>query len=228
MKVCVFSDIHGNKHAFRVAYNMIIDECADLNIFLGDLCGYYFDQYDILDMLQTIPNLIAIKGNHDAIFLKIVNGDEGLRKDYLIKYGSSMENLLKGNNCDLIQWLNSLPESYISSDLDLSCYHGSPWDTMECYVYPDSSLDKFLDYQCSLFVLGHTHYRMYRKTGEKIIINPGSLGQPRDGGWPTYTVMDYTLKKNIIREVPYDKSELLKKIDAIGDDNPYLKRFLGK
>ncbi len=110
MRICAFSDIHGNIHAFRVAYNMIINECADLNIFLGDLCGYYFDQHDILDMLQTIPNLIAIKGNHDSIFLKIIEGDEGLRKDYLIKYGSSMENLLKGNNCDLIQWLYSLPE----------------------------------------------------------------------------------------------------------------------
>ncbi len=228
MRICAFSYFYGNKHEFRVAYIMLIDEGADLNIFLGDLCGYYFDQYDILDMLQTIPNLIAIKGNHDSIFLKIVNGDEDLRKDYLIKYGSSMENLLKGNNCHLIQWLNSLPESYISSDLDLSCYHGSPWDAMECYVYPDSSLDKFLEYHCSSFVLGHTHHRMYRRIGEKIIINPGSLGQPRDGGWPTYIVMDYTLKRNIIREVPYNKSELLKRIVAIGDDNPCLKRFLGK
>jgi predicted phosphodiesterase len=179
-------------------------------------------------MLQTIPSLIALKGNHDSIFLKIIEGDKDLRKNYLKKYGRSMENLLRENNNDIIQWLYSLPESYISSELDLSCYHGSPWDAMECYVYPDSSLDKFLDYHFSSFVLGHTHYRMYRKIGQKIIINPGSLGQPRDGGWPTYTVMDCTLKKNIIREVPYDKSGLLKKIDAIGDDNPYLKRFLGK
>ncbi len=221
MRICVFSDIHGNIHAFRVAYNMIISEKADVNIFLGDLCGYYFNQYDILDMLQTIPSLIALKGNHDSIFLKIIEGDKDLRKNYLKKYGCSMENLLRDNNNDIIQWLSGLPESYISSDLDLSCYHGSPWDTMDGYVYPDSPLEKFLDYPISFFILGHTHYRMSRNIGDKLIVNPGSLGQPRDGGWPTYTVIDYPLKKIWFREVPYNKSEFLKRIEEIGDDNPY-------
>lgn len=47
MKICVFSDIHGNGPAFRVAYEMIMSEKADINIFLGDLCGYYFDQKEI-------------------------------------------------------------------------------------------------------------------------------------------------------------------------------------
>lgn len=226
MRICVFSDIHGNSHAFRVAYKMIISESADLNIFLGDLCGYYFDQHDILDMLQTIPGLIALKGNHDSIFLKIVEGDEGLRRGYLETYGGSMENLLSKNNYDFIEWLSSLPESYLSSDLDMACYHGSPWDAMECYIYPDSPLDKFLDYNISTFVLGHTHYRMYRKIGKKSIINPGSLGQPRDGVWPTYMVIDHPVNKISVREVPYDKSGLLKQINEIGGGSPYLKRTL--
>lgn len=226
MKICVFSDIHGNSHSFRVAYKKIIAESADLNIFLGDLCGYYYDQQDILDRLQNIPGLIAIKGNHDSMFLKIVEGDEKLRKNYLNKYGLSMENLLSENNYDMIQWLSSLPESYLSSDLDLACYHGSPWDALECYVYPDSPLDKFLDYNTSTFVLGHTHYRMHRKIGERFVINPGSLGQPRDGLCPSYMVIDHPLNKISVREVPYDKSELLKQIDEIGESNPYLKRIL--
>lgn len=226
MRICVFSDIHGNSHSFRVAYKKIIDESADLNIFLGDLCGYYYDQHDILDLLQTISGLVAIKGNHDSMYLKIVEGDEILRKNYLNKYGLSMENLLRQDNNNMIQWLSSLPESYLSSELGLACYHGSPWGALECYVYPDAPLDKFLEYNVSTFVLGHTHCRMYKEIGKKIVINPGSLGQPRDGLCPSYMVIDHPLNKISVREVPYDKSGLIKQIDEIGESNPYLKRTL--
>ena len=48
MRICVFADIHGNGPAFRIAYDMILSEKAAINIFLGDLCGYYFDQKEIL------------------------------------------------------------------------------------------------------------------------------------------------------------------------------------
>ena len=147
MRICVFSDIHGNGPAFRVAYDMILSEKADINIFLGDLCGYYFDQKEIFLMLQTIPNLIALKGNHDDFFLCIViNKDKELRQTYLKKYGISMENLLGQDVSELSQWLSNLPELYIHTDLGLAFYHGSPWDYLDGYVYPDSPLEKFLDY----------------------------------------------------------------------------------
>ena len=61
MKVCVLYEIHGNGPAYRVAYEMIMSEKADINLFLGDLCGYYFDQRENFLMLQTIPNLISLK-----------------------------------------------------------------------------------------------------------------------------------------------------------------------
>ena len=60
MRICLFGDIHGNGPAFRIACKAIVAESADLNIFLGDLCGYYYDQLDIFDMLREIPNLGAI------------------------------------------------------------------------------------------------------------------------------------------------------------------------
>lgn len=226
MRICVFSDIHGNGPAFRVAYDMIISEKADLNIFLGDLCGYYFDQKEIFFMLQTIPNLIALKGNHDLIFLRIINKDEELRQAYLKKYGNSMENLLTQDTGELNQWLSGLPESYIHANSGLAFYHGSPWDSLDGYVYPDSSLEKFLDYPDSLFILGHTHYPMIRTIDDKLIVNPGSLGQPRNGSWPTYAVIDYPSNKVIFREVSYNKSELSEQIDKLDGSNEYLKKVL--
>ncbi len=227
MKICVFADIHGNGLAFRVAYEMIISEKADLNVFLGDICGYFFDQKEIFLMLKTVPNLIAIKGNHDLILLRIIiNKDEELRQTYLKKYGNSMENLLGGDAEQLNQWLSGLPESYIQTDSGFAFYHGSPWDPLNGYVYPDSPLEKFLDYPSLLFVLGHTHYLMVRTIDDKLIVNPGSLGQPRNGGLPTYAIIDCPSKKVIFREISYDKTDLIRQIDKLGGNNEYLRRIL--
>jgi len=226
MKICVFSDIHGNGPAFRVAYDMILSEKADLNIFLGDLCGYYFDQKEIFLMLQTIPNLVVLKGNHDDIFLRIINKDEELRRAYIKKYGNSMENLLGEDAEELNQWLSALPESYIHTDSGFAFYHGSPWDYLDGYVYPNSPLEKFLDYPSLLFVLGHTHYPMTRTINDKLIVNPGSLGQPRHGGWPTYALIEYPSKRVVFREVPYDKPILLSRIDELDSNKKYLKEVI--
>jgi len=226
MKICVFSDIHGNGPAFRIAYDMIISEKADLNIFLGDLCGYYFEQQQIYEKILSLPHLIALQGNHDQIFLKIVQGDEDLRKDYLREYGSSLEHLLENDNQELRRWLSTLPETYSFPALDLNCYHGSPWNPMEGYVYPDSSLEKFLNYTSSLFILGHTHYPMTRKINNTLIVNPGSLGQPRNGGLPTYAIIDCSSKKVIFREISYDKTDLIRQIDKLDGNNEYLKNIL--
>ncbi len=226
MNICVFSDIHGNGPAFSVAYDMILSEKADLNVFLGDLCGYYFDQKEIFLMLKTIPNLIALKGNHDEFFLRIINKNEELRQAYIKRYGNSMEKLLGEDVEELNQWLSGLPESYIHTDSGFAFYHGSPWSPLDGYVYPDSSLEEFLDYPSSLFVLGHTHYPMARTINDKLIVNPGSLGQPRHGRWPTYAVINYPSEKVIFREVFYDKSELVREIDKLDVNNQYLREVL--
>jgi putative phosphoesterase len=228
MRICIFSDIHGNGPAFRVAHELIISERADINLFLGDLCGYYFDQRETFAMLQTIPNLISLKGNHDSIFLRIVNKDEDLRQTYVKRYGNSMENLLRSDVGDLIQWLSDLPKSYLCDSLSLACYHGSPWSNLEGYVYPDSSLEKFENYPDSIFVLGHTHYPMVRKVRDKLIVNPGSLGQPRNGGWPSYALLDFPSKQVVLKEVIYDKADLLRRIDLYDSGNQYLRKYLSK
>jgi len=226
MKICVFADIHGNGPAFRVAYDMILSEKADINIFLGDLCGYYFDQKEICSMLKTMPSLIALKGNHDESFLRIINKDEELRQAYIKKYGNSMENLLGEDAEELNQWLSGLPDLYIHANTGLAFYHGSPWNYLDGYVYPDSPLEKFLDYPSSLFVLGHTHYPTVRTIDDKLIVNPGSLGQPRNGGLPTYAIIDCSSKKVIFREISYDKTDLIRQIDKLDGNNQYLKKVL--
>ncbi|MFA5093278.1 MAG: metallophosphoesterase, partial [Candidatus Omnitrophota bacterium] len=74
MKLCVFSDIHGNLPAFEAAYPLIINESADVNLFLGDLCGYYFDEVSVWQRLRDVPRLVALRGNHDEMFLRAADG----------------------------------------------------------------------------------------------------------------------------------------------------------
>jgi putative phosphoesterase len=225
-KICVFADVHGNGPAFIHAFNMICSEKADLNIFLGDLCGYYFDQRQIFEMIRSLPNLMAYQGNHDKMYLKIAQGDENLRRKYKRKYGRSLEYLFKDENHELIQWLSSLPELFSLEALNTVGCHGSPWDPLDGYVYPDTPLERFLDYSFECFFLAHTHYPMARKIKDKVILNPGSLGQPRNGGWPTYATIQFPEVDIKFREVFYDKNDLLKQINAMNGSNQYLKEVL--
>jgi len=226
MKVCVFSDIHGNGPAFNAALCGIISEKADINVFLGDLCGYYYDQLEIFLLLQTIPNLIALKGNHDSLFLDIYHGDNNARRNYLRRYGKSMEQLLMSECYELAAWLSNLPDSLILNNESVHLCHGSPWSPADGYIYPDTTLDRFESEDASVFLLGHTHYPMHRKTGRKIIINPGSLGQPRHGGWPTYALVELPLGSVEFREVRYNIDPLYCQIDEVMENNPYLKEVL--
>ena len=226
MKICIFSDIHGNQIAFQTAFSKIINEKADLNIFLGDLCGYYFEEIMVFEQLRDIPNLVALKGNHDDFFLRAAAGEEQKVQWYFKKYGSSLMRFLKKDHREVVVWLNMRPNYIYLEDLDVVCCHASPWDPLNGYVYPDSDLERFRNFSPSVFLLGHTHYPMHRTFAGKTIINPGSLGQPRDGNWPTYAVLDLDNKHVRFEEIHYDKQQLIQALDLMQDENPYLKDIL--
>ncbi len=226
MKICVFSDIHGNGPAFDQAYPKILTEGADLNIFLGDLCGYYFDEIEIFRTLVQMPRLIALKGNHDKMFLAARGGDHQLQESYLKRYGSSLKLFLERDHLELVRWLEKRPEFYFLKEFDVACYHGGPGNFTEEYIYPDTDLEKFRATSFSNFFLGHTHYPMHRFIGEKMVVNPGSLGQPRHGGWPTYAVVDLSKSLVQFKEIQYDITQLIRRIDERGDQTPYIKNVL--
>ena len=226
MKICVFSDIHGNGHAFREALPMMKKEGADLYLYLGDLCGYYFDQMKILEELATLPNLVALRGNHDQVFLEILGGNESLRRDYLKKYGPSMERLLEHDCSELTRWLSNLSGSCVQLAGEISAAHGSPWDPVSGYVYPDTPLQPFLKEHAKTFLLGHTHHPMEKRIEGKHIVNPGSLGQPRNGGWPTYAIIEGISRPIRFREVPYGRDSLRQEIEGKAPGHPYLREVL--
>ncbi len=227
MKLCVFSDIHGNGPAFEAAAAQMRQVQADAYIFLGDLCGYYYDQLEILPVLKSIPNLLCVRGNHDQVFLDILQGNEDLRQIYATHYGSSMENLLAADFSELSVWIESLPVSLSGFNEKIACYHGSPDDNLEGYIYPDTPAGS-ISQNCELLLLGHTHYKMNMRTEGQWIVNPGSLGQPRDGGKPSFAVIDFHNHHVLFHEVNYDRTDFIRKLKSKKGTTPYMMDVLNR
>jgi putative phosphoesterase len=226
MRLCVFSDIHGNVDALEAALPLMLSEKADAHVFLGDLCGYYYRQLEAYEIMRELPSLTAVLGNHDKMLLDIVDGDTELRRDYLARYGSSMERLLATEAGDMITWLRSLPSSHVFEDIGALCCHGSPADPLEGRIYPDADLEELDCTGFSFILLGHTHYRLTGESRGALVVNPGALGQPRDGRESSYAVLDTSLRSVTFRDVKWDRRSLMKDVRSTGDGGRYVEKIL--
>ena len=172
MKIAVLADIHGNADAL----DTVIADLPSLDkiICCGDIVGYYPDVNRVCSRLREIGALV-IRGNHDAY----VVGELLPRKPSFLYGIEWTRSALDEKN---IEWLRSLPQS-LSFNCDnwyLRIRHASPWDE-ETYLYQDSKyLFDVVPADNELFIFGHTHHPMIKKIGGGIILNPGSIGQPRD------------------------------------------------
>ena len=225
MKIGIFSDIHGNIYAFEKIWDKLKKESCDKYIFLGDICGYYYYQNEIIEILREIKNLTAIMGNNDDIFLKILK-DGDIEKEYTEKYGKSYSILKENITPDNLIFLKKLPRKYIMTKYKIAAFHGSPWNYLNEYIYPTSLLDRFRDLPYRFILLGHTHYPMYKRMGNIYIINPGSCGQPRDYNQPIYATLDVPSGKIKFIRVEYNKKPLINDIIRHSEKNKYLINIL--
>jgi protein phosphatase len=115
-------------------------------------------------------------------------------------------------------FLMSLPLSLdlTFDSLKVRAIHGSPNSFFD-YIYPDTPSDKVEQWlegvRCDYLVAGHTHVPMIRKLSGLIMLNPGSVGQPRDGDWRTSCmVLDTAAKKAEIIRLEYDIDKTCDKI----------------
>jgi putative phosphoesterase len=221
MKIGILADIHGNGIAFERVYESLRKERCDRVFFLGDICGYYYDQNRIISLLCDIPNLTAVLGNHDAMFLEAMH-NEDIAEAYSTRYGKSIAILKNNATEESLRFLKKMPEKFIDEQNGLAAFHGSPWNPLNEYVYPDSRWERFDELPFSLIFLGHTHHPMDIRREKIRIINPGSAGQPRDGNWPSYAVYDDSTSKLEIKRIPFPLESLINDIKEKKENNPYL------
>jgi len=225
MKIGLLADIHGNIYAFEKVWKQLRHEFCDLYFFLGDVCGYYYHQNEIIEILRSSKDIVSILGNHDALFLNMQK-DKKLEKDYARKYGNSCIVLKKSITEENHAFLKGLPKKFVLKKESVALFHGSPWETLNDYVYPTDSLERFKQFPQRVVILGHTHYAMDRFSGKVRVINPGSSGQPRDCNEPSYTVFDTKTGEAEFKRVKYDIKPLIKDIRKNKESNPYLWKVL--
>jgi putative phosphoesterase len=228
MKVAILSDIHGNIDALQAVLQDLPSDIAELWI-LGDLIGYYYRSKEVLNALRAFP-CKYIAGNHEH-YLRDGLKNPAVLKDYKAKYGSSLELTIKNLSSAEMEFLHTLPDSLkfqVGSKNILLC-HGSPWDNDE-YIYPDVKAEKLTEFEsveADFIFLGHTHYPMELDIGTKKVINPGSVGQPRNRKpGAHWVIFDLETEKLTFKITPYPIDSLLKEIAVNDPGNTYLKTVL--
>jgi putative phosphoesterase len=183
MRILLIADIHGNYEALQTVLKVPHDRA----ICLGDIVDYGPDPDKCIDLLRekAIP---TIRGNHDnAVAFKV-----DCKCGYKYKHLSiaTREYTWDILDKDRIEYLQKLPLQ-LKEEVDgkrLHLTHGSPRSMFE-YIKPetpDEEIRKMIDestepMEADFLVIGHSHIPMNRKLGNLRIINPGSVGQPRDG-----------------------------------------------
>ncbi|GAJ13253.1 unnamed protein product, partial [marine sediment metagenome] len=125
-------------------------------------------------------------------------------------------------NINLDKLRNAPLQQELSIDgLKVVMFHASPWDKLEEYVYPDyPDFEKFEVVDADVIILGHTHYPMIKQIGGRLIINPGSCGQPRDyDPRASFAILDTLTKEVSIERVQYDVEEVCQAVRKLGFDS---------
>jgi putative phosphoesterase len=212
LKVAVLADIHANLPALEAVLEDLPP--VDARVICGDIVGYYPDADPVCDLLRGLDAHV-IRGNHDAYVI----GALAPAPEYAAAYKTDWTRAhLSAVN---LRWLAGLPVelSFRWDDLKVTARHASPWDE-ESYLYADSPrLAEVVLQRGEMLLLGHTHHPMQVAAGEGRILNPGSVGQPRD--WnplASYAVLDTRERTAQLRRVAYDVGAFQARLKALGWD----------
>lgn len=221
MKIGILSDLHGNFEATKNVLEIARKKNVKKLFILGDIVGYYFEPEKILRELEKWDCHI-IKGNHELMF---ENYDINSNLDLPFKYAK--QNLSKKQK----KFLKDLPKelNLRIKTVDFYLCHSTPYHNDE-YIYPNSKqkqIEQFFKKNCKIILYGHTHYQFVHKVNKKILINPGSVGQPRDKkkGACWAIVNTENLKIDLRRDY-YNEEEFKKKCYEYDPNIKTLKYFI--
>jgi diadenosine tetraphosphatase ApaH/serine/threonine PP2A family protein phosphatase len=215
MRIAVLSDVHSNLPALDTVLNHA--GSVDAIWHLGDVVGYGPDPDAVVDRLASV-GAIGVRGNHDAA---AVGGNE---IDWFnADAAAAMEWTRRAISPATAAWLAALPERREIGDFTL--VHGSPLDPIWEYVTSTGAArDNIAAIATAHGLIGHTHVplafsleggRIERIApagvpgpdldGRRMLLNPGSVGQPRDGDpRASYLLLDLASRRATWVRVAYD------------------------
>ncbi len=235
-KILVISDIHGNLYALR---DVLEESCGwDELIVLGDLVDYGPHPSEVIDLLKSYDARI-VRGNHDHAVAYGVDCRCGEATHWLSVW--FRENVtLKLVSSSQRKYLRELPldHSMEIDGIEIYAVHAAPSNPLYAYLYPwysDQEICGMLrraQYMLSgknkgcppgVYLIGHTHYQFYRVIDGAIIINPGSVGQPRDGdpraGYVIINTEDFSIS---FHRVKYNIEKTIRDLKNLKIPKPYI------
>jgi predicted phosphodiesterase len=230
MRVLVLSDIHANYTAL-VAVLKDVGQ-VDETWCLGDLVGYGPDPNAVVEEVRDIPNLVCLLGNHDMAAigkmpLESFNGEARRSLEYHAK-------VISASNMDFMRSLSANVK--VCGDATLA--HGSPRDPLWEYILNAvTARINFDHFDTPWCFVGHSHIQAVFMLNEKndrvtfeqtkpsvaldlrpkLILNPGSVGQPRDRDpRAAYAIYDTVARTWTPRRVAYDVLGVQQRIREAG------------
>lgn len=221
MKIALISDIHSNLEAFQAVLKDIKKRKIKKILCLGDIIGYAASPNECIELIKE-NNIPPIMGNHDlcCVNLTKIEWFNPIAQQAVLWTNKMLTTKNK-------QFLSKLPKSIKKENMFL--VHGSPRDKLYEYIFPNTNETILKDFfnknkRIKILMMGHTHvpfikkiYKLLNPKGskdlensknfqknkkiKKLIINPGSVGQPRDNNpKASYCILDNKkLEAKIIR-----------------------------
>lgn len=238
MRILVLSDIHANLEALQACLEAAPPYDSVFN--LGDIAGYGANPNEVAELSRQLGK-VFVRGNHDKACAG-VSGVEGFNQIAGVAALWTRKQLTPEN----LEFLRGLPQGPVSPVEGLECVHGSARDEDEYVLAARDAYGLLWQARPPLTFFGHTHmqcgfcldpqselgqmlapnypsprgsqqFQIHLKPGIKYMMNPGSVGQPRDND-PRAAFLLYDSSENAITfyRVPYDIGAAQKKIFDAG------------
>jgi|SRR5271157_586142 len=209
MKIGLISDIHSNAIALEAVLKNMGD--VDAIVCAGDVVGYNPYPNETIELLKKY-NVKCVMGDHDKA---VISGDiEWFNHMTADTLKWTIKHLTREN----LDYLKHLPDHI---DVDgMTIYHGHPGNIKDfAFEYEPEKLCgifEAVDHH-QVFTFGHTHIPLLKECGDKTVLNPGSVGQPRDGNnQASYAIWDTEKHTFDIKRIDYDYKKVQAKIHEVG------------
>jgi diadenosine tetraphosphatase ApaH/serine/threonine PP2A family protein phosphatase len=243
VRYLILSDMHANWDAFETVLRRARRKRYEAVLVLGDLVGYGAAPNQVVEAVRRLgPRLFTVRGNHDKVVAGIDSGGN-FNQTALTAAQWTTGRLTPGN----LRYVRELPQGPLRVEEGVAICHGSPLDE-DTYVFSDvDAWEIFSRYEMPVTFFGHTHIpslfwlegrllgvralrgtsgRIELSPGGRYLINPGSIGQPRDRD-PRASYMIYDSKRRVVSwyRIPYAIGEAQARIRKAGLPNSLADRL---
>src|ERR1700690_456505 len=243
MRHLILSDIHANNTALDAALKAAEGKW-DKVVCLGDVVGYGPDPNEVIDRIRSL-RAITIRGNHDKASSGLADAEDFNPVARNVALWTRAQ--LRTENRD---WLERLPIGPVTID-GFTIAHGACRDEDEYVFAPAQALDSLLDARSPITFFGHTHLQggftlhndvvgglhfkpaggapfstLPIEQGTTYLLNPGSIGQPRDGDTrAAFAIADLENHSVEFWRIDYDIEAVQKRMQTAELPEPLIQRL---